>query len=271
MKYRESRLKSTNGIKLYYRSWIPDDDSKGIMLIAHGLGEHSGAYEKLASYFCHEKIGVYALDLRGHGQSNGKRGHIKSFERYLNDFHVFYKNTIRKHKDKPVYFIGHDLGATLILNYVLTKNPKNSGIILSSPFFKFTKRLPESALYILKRLNYIIPIFPVKLNTVFWKLTNSKRTTSNRKKDKYYLNLVTIRLLNEIISWGQKALSNKHKFNCPVLLLHGTKNRVVSHKMSKEFAEHSSNISLKLLQGQNHELLNNNTRVYNIIHDWLPN
>ena len=58
---------------------------KAIMSLVHGFGEHSGRYEHMADYLNSKNISVVALDLRGHGRSEGRRGHCPDYSQLLGD------------------------------------------------------------------------------------------------------------------------------------------------------------------------------------------
>ena len=83
MKYVENFIKKSRAHNLLIRSWIPSKNQNKNILIIHGLGEHSGRYEDLAHFLVNKNFGVFAVDLIGHGRSSGRKGHVKSFEEYL--------------------------------------------------------------------------------------------------------------------------------------------------------------------------------------------
>src|SRR4051812_42719182 len=63
--------------QLYVNQWLPAGPVKAVILLAHGMAEHSGRYARLAERFCEKSYGVYAPDLRGHGRTaeSGTLGH----------------------------------------------------------------------------------------------------------------------------------------------------------------------------------------------------
>ena len=71
-------IKSKDGSNLMYYSWLPNKKIKVAIGIIHGLGEHSSRYDDFAEYFCKKGYGVYSIDLRGHGKSEGKKGHVNN-------------------------------------------------------------------------------------------------------------------------------------------------------------------------------------------------
>ena len=79
------------GVELFFQRWAADS-TKAILLIAHGLGEHSSRYSHLIDQLDGKGISVYALDHRGHGKSGGKRGHVNRFSEYTDDLHIFFQH-----------------------------------------------------------------------------------------------------------------------------------------------------------------------------------
>jgi acylglycerol lipase len=95
MKHKEGRFKGYKGLKLYYQCWLPDKKPKAVILVAHGLAEHSGRYKNLVDYFVPKGYAVYALDHRGHGKSEGQRSYVDNFNDYLINLKTFF-DKVRK-------------------------------------------------------------------------------------------------------------------------------------------------------------------------------
>jgi acylglycerol lipase len=63
----------------------PTKAPRAVVLTVHGLGEHKGRYQELASIFVEKQIAVFSFDHRGHGQSDGRRGHARSIDQLVED------------------------------------------------------------------------------------------------------------------------------------------------------------------------------------------
>jgi alpha-beta hydrolase superfamily lysophospholipase len=83
--HEEFEKKAFDGINLYFQAWQPDQGAKGVVCLVHGLGEHSGRYAQWSELLNQCGYVVLTYDLRGHGKSAGKRGHVSSFDDYLKD------------------------------------------------------------------------------------------------------------------------------------------------------------------------------------------
>jgi alpha-beta hydrolase superfamily lysophospholipase len=104
MAHYEFERMAFDGLKLYFQCWQTDQDQKGIICLVHGLGEHSGRYTHWAGLLNQAGYSVLTYDLRGHGKSEGQRGHIFSFNEFIEDsdllleeateYHSFYMDIV---------------------------------------------------------------------------------------------------------------------------------------------------------------------------------
>ena len=95
---------------------------KGVILVTHGMGEHALRYAEMARYFTEAGFAVVAFDIRGHGSSEGKRGHTPSYDLLMDDIERVYDKVKSDYPDAPVVLFGHSMGGNLILNFLLRRN-----------------------------------------------------------------------------------------------------------------------------------------------------
>jgi alpha-beta hydrolase superfamily lysophospholipase len=117
-------------LKIFYQYWIPDKP-KAIIQILHGGFEHIGRYKNLIKKLTTEGFIVYGNDHRGHGRSEGKRSHIKSFEEYVTDCYSLTKIIKKKHPNLPIFILGHSMGSFIGQRYAIHYQDELSGMILS--------------------------------------------------------------------------------------------------------------------------------------------
>jgi lysophospholipase len=123
-------IDSNDGVALLYRAWEVDAP-RAHVLIVHGLGEHSGRYAPLAEALVARNFSVYAPDLRGHGVSGGRRGHVGSFQNYLGDLERITRVTAG---GSPSILLGHSLGGLIALRAAQTGlSGPLAGLVLSAP------------------------------------------------------------------------------------------------------------------------------------------
>lgn len=127
-------LKTADGLKLATYEWRPDTVEVGVALL-HGYGEHAGRYARLAASLNAANIGVFAVDLRGHGRSEGRRGHVRRFWDYHEDVALLLDIAREQTGDKPLVLMGHSMGGLLALDVMQSRNPAGlAGLALSSPY-----------------------------------------------------------------------------------------------------------------------------------------
>jgi len=111
-----------------------DPAIKAIIVISHGLAEHSGRYDGLANKLKALGYAVYALDHQGHGQSEGTRGYVKAFMDFPADVIQLTKMAKEKHPlVKKVFLLGHSMGSLISIHTVNAAPDLFDGVVLSAP------------------------------------------------------------------------------------------------------------------------------------------
>ncbi len=137
-KYQEFELATFDQLKLFCRRWEPENTPQGVISLVHGLGEHSGRYLDFADRLNQADFAVTAFDLRGHGQSEGLRGHLPSFEAYMEDISTVLDAVLTRYPALPVILYGHSLGGILVLSYPLRKQSNLTGVVAAGPGLRST-------------------------------------------------------------------------------------------------------------------------------------
>lgn len=137
MNHQEGHFQGVRGAKIYYQSWHPENEAKGVLLIVHGLAEHSGRYGNVVNHFVPLGFASYGLDHIGHGRSEGKRVHVERFEDYIETLRTYFKMVREWHPKLPIYLVGHSLGGLIGVYYLLDYQEGLTGAVLSAPLVKF--------------------------------------------------------------------------------------------------------------------------------------
>lgn len=133
MQHTEGWLAGTNGLELYYQRWLSDCPTQAVIAMVHGLGSHSGWFMTLAQTLVTYGYGIYAIDLRGHGQSPGPRGHINDWAEFRSDLQQFWQLIQAQNPGLSCFALGHSLGAMVTLDYALHYPETLTGIITLAP------------------------------------------------------------------------------------------------------------------------------------------
>jgi acylglycerol lipase len=145
--------------KIFWRSWGPaGGPAQAIVVIAHGFGEHSGRYAHVAERLTGESFAVYALDLQGHGRSDGPRARI-SFAEAVADLDQLVVIATDATPEVPVFLLGHSMGGAVALRYAMAHSDRLAGLILSGPLAEVEGR--QAARVIGRALGALAPGLPV--------------------------------------------------------------------------------------------------------------
>jgi alpha-beta hydrolase superfamily lysophospholipase len=251
-----------DGLAIFYRRWLPSVGHgplvKGVVVVSHGLGEHSGRYHRLASLLAGKGYAVYALDHQGHGQSEGTRVHVKWFGDYVADVHQLTELAKSKHAgvDK-VFLLGHSMGALIAIHSAHDAPRLYNGVVLSAPPIS-RSALPPGAAAVLPTVASLLPKAPgpgLDLSS----LCRDKSVVDRYHNDPLNnMGPLTVRLLSEVIGAMAKVDTIKGKFATPFLLMHGTDDLMCLHEGSVDFHKSSPSQDKKFVSYKDayHELFN---------------
>lgn len=152
----EGRLGGARGVELYWQGLVPADEPTGVVLVCHGLGEHSGRYGHVEDALVPEGWAVYGLDHRGHGRSEGRRAHLDHYADWLADFDAFRRLVEARHPGLPVFVLGHSTGGQIALAYALDHGDGLRGLVLSAPALA-SDAVPRRAVPVLRLLARVAP------------------------------------------------------------------------------------------------------------------
>jgi len=269
-------LKTKDKKHLLVRIWDSLVEPHGLICMVHGLGEHSGRYSycHAAEYLSSNGYGVIAFDIRGHGKSFGKRGHIDSYETLLNDIEFIVDKGKSLFPNIPVFLIGHSMGGNLVLNYAIRREHKLQGIIALSPWIELKNPPSKFLIGASYVLNLICPSITVDNGIKKEELTHDKEIRFMSEKDSLTHNRISFRLFLSMYKSGRWILENFSNLRIPLLLMHGDMDMVTSYEASKRLAYSLGSLcTFVTFKGFYHELLNEEGRkdVLNEIKKWLNN
>jgi len=153
----EGSLAGSNGATLYHQAWMPEGQPVAVVMICHGLGEHSGRYGNVVEALVPAGYAVHALDHQGHGRSSGPRAHIRRYGDFLVDFDVFRGHVATRHPSAPLFLLGHSMGGNIALGYALEHQDQLRGLILSGPALTVPDDLPRLLLRLSGVLGRLTP------------------------------------------------------------------------------------------------------------------
>jgi acylglycerol lipase len=273
MIHYEFNWKNPAGRELYAQGWLPKGNPKAIILLIHGMGEHSSRYAHVADYLTNHGYAILANDRVGHGKSKGKRGHVNKYDQLLDDVIKLHSEATRKFPGIPVFLYGHSMGGGIVLNYI-QRNPKNGlkGVIATSPALQLAFEPPAFKIILGKMMRSIYPGFSQTNEINPDHISRDKAVVDAYKKDPMVHNLITAETGMGLLEWGKEIISKAGKLSIPLLLMHGSGDKLTSHKGTEAFAQKAEgDITLKIWEDMYHELHNEPEKeeVLKFILDWL--
>lgn len=243
--------------KIFFQKWLPEQETKGIIALVHGLGEHSGRYTHVADFFTSQGLAIIAVDTYGHGQTTGKRGHADSMEAYMEQINRLIELAKQTAPDKPVFLHGHSMGGALVLNYLFRYKPAINGVIATAPAIRPGFELPKPLVIIGKIARAIAPSFTQANSLDLENLSHDREVIDKYKADPLVHNQVSGMVGISLIEWGEWLLQNAKQTPAPLLLMHGTEDKLTSYEASKLFASQlSGDVTFKSYEGLYHEIHN---------------
>lgn len=181
----------------------PADAARGTLLFIHGLGDHSGWFDALATAAAAARLDFYALDLRGHGESDGKRGHTDSFDALLDDVNRFRLEVVGS---EPVVLGGHSMGGLVALRYAQERPVGLAGIVLVAPFLAVAAHIPAWKQVIGRLANVLLPRLTLDNGLRAADLISDPEALASHERDALTHRRISARLWSEILAAQDAAI-----------------------------------------------------------------
>lgn len=258
IKYGENSFKTRDGSTLFYRYWRPSDETKALIIGVHGYAEHSGRYSHVGEFFASNGFAFYMHDLRGHGKSDGERGYVDSFWDFINDLDQFMNYVRRKEDEEKSFLLGHSMGGLISVIYAIEHPTKISGLITSGAALKTSIKIGKIQEALMKTLSKVRPKYRPEIIIESSLLTHDPEINKAYEEDPLVFKFGTVRLLTEMTKAMDWAWKNVERLNVPVLMLHGSEDKIVPVEASKEFFDlvKVADKELKIFNGFYHEIMN---------------
>ena len=233
---RTGTLEVAGGVRLFFRS-REVECSRGRLLAVHGLGEHSGRYERVARCAAAAGLDFYALDLRGHGRSQGRRGHASSFDRLLSDLDRFRRRTGSGESRLPTVMFGHSLGGLIVGRYVQEFGfPGLAGAVLVAPFLDLAMRPPAWKFWLANLANRLIPSLTMDNEIRAEVLFRTAEERTAHARDPLLHHRISARLWSEMRRQASILMRRAGQSRTPFLIQLPGGDRVVSTAASRDFS-----------------------------------
>ncbi|MFO7952979.1 MAG: alpha/beta hydrolase [Bacillota bacterium] len=275
MKHEEMRWMAEDTLPLFARKWEPDNDNiKGIICLVHGLGEHSGRYSHWAEKLTGAEYATLAIDLRGHGRSEGHRGYTPSLDHYGDDISLLLDKAEEFYPGKPHFLYGHSLGGTLSAFFLIQRQPRINGAVITSPCLHTVLDRQKHKIAMARFFDLFFPSLSLASNLEQKDLSRDPAVISAYQNDPLVHDRVSARLGKGIIDAVNYIFNRATDITLPLLIMHGTEDRITFPSGSEKLAGLvSGECTLKLWDGLYHELHNEieKDEVFAFLIKWLEN
>ncbi len=233
MRYEAGYFRSLDKQDMFFRHWHPDGDPLATLWIVHGIGEHSGRYFPMAEYLVARDIEVFAMDNRGHGRSGGKRGHVDSFQQFLDDLHTFWLR-FGPERAKPVALFGQSLGALIALHYAEQHAEDLDTVIFSAGAFSLPEKLPKLKLILAKWLLKLKPDTTFNNEIDPQCLSSDPEVVKKYLDDPYVHDRISVKLFFELVDRVNAAAGVAARLQLPALFMHGAQDCLLPVKGTEQ-------------------------------------
>ena len=258
MNHSEGSFKGVRNADIYYQSWLPDGDVIAVLIIVHGLGEHSGRYMNFVNHFVPLGYAVYGFDHIGHGRSEGKREGIRRFTDYTETLTRYYKKVTESRNGKPIFLVGHSMGGLIVSHYLLEHQAGFNGAIISVPLVKVSDTISKTTIFIGKLLSVVAPqlgLLSLDVNAI----SRDPDVVKKYVDDPLVFHGKTpARLAAELLKAMLHVTAQAEKITLPFIVVQGGADRLVDPGGAQMLYDRagSADKTIKIYDGLYHEVFN---------------
>lgn len=244
---------STSSYDLYGRMWLAEKE-KALVCLIHGIGEHCGRYDHVAKMMNEAGYSVYAVDLPGHGRSEGKRGHAGTSDELMEAVDELINYARRGKKDIPIFIMGHSMGGNIVLSHRFYRQSANIlGYISSSPWLKTNNAILNDHYKFARFAADIMPNLAIVNTAIKVPLCTDRAMAP---ADELCHIKITMRTAADRERDARLVLENAAKGR-PVYLFVGDQDKVCLPSAARRFSEAAGkNCVFRVWEGLAHETMN---------------
>jgi acylglycerol lipase len=274
MKTQSETFTAQDGTSIFWKGWLPDGPPKAVVHVIHGYAEHIGRYGNVVDELLPAGYAVFGNDHRGHGNSQGRRGYIRSFQEFIDDEEQFCREVIKVRLPGVPYFVlGHSMGSLIAMNYVEQDAGDVKGLILSGTGSQPGTGIPGFLIVLTRILSGILPAVHVKSPLPPEFISRDKDVVKAYIDDPLVYNVITPRLAHEMNRYVVIGAQNAFKIKIPVLIQLGSQDTAFSGQRELFELIGSLDKTFKLYEGLRHEVYNeliaDRVKVLTDLRSWL--
>ena len=257
MTHATSTLAGAGGQQIFWQSWSPGVQARGVVVIVHGFGEHSDRYEHVARRLVAEGYATYALDHRGHGRSEGPRAVIDRLAGAVSDIDRLVVLAGDAHPGLPVFMLGHSMGGLLAVQYALEHRDRLTGLLLSGALAALDAA-PAPARLIARMLSVVAPGAGLIALDASLVSRDPQVVAAYRADPMVHHGKLPARTVAELMAAGQRFPERVPQITVPTLIMYGSEDRLCPPSGSVMLGERigAADMTVTPYEGLYHEILN---------------
>jgi acylglycerol lipase len=267
----EGRLDGTGGVALYWQAWLPETEARAVVVISHGVSEHSARYTHVGQRLAGAGYAAYALDHRGHGRSEGKRVMVNAGD-VVADLRAFIDLAAARHPGKPVYLLGHSMGAAIAIACAVRHQDALAGLLLSGALAD-----PDAASPVTRALSRVLSNVTPSLGVYQVDASLISRdpevVRAYEQDPLVHHGKLPARTVAELTGAVGRFPEEVPALRLPILVMHGGEDSLTTIAGSRMVHDRasSSDKTLEIYDGLRHEILNEpeKERVISEMIEWL--
>lgn len=258
MKHHEGYFKSIRDTNIYYQYWLPEGGPKAILLVAHGIAEHSGRYMNVVNHFVPAGYAVYGIDHIGHGKSDGKRVCVERFQDYTKTLKKYFSMIRGWQPEKPIFLVGHSMGGLISSAYLLEHQDELTGAVLSGPGIKVPDNISNAVIFAGKILSLVMPKAGIIQLDAEGICRDPAVVDAYVNDPLVYTGKITARLGAEMLKTIQHVTGSATKIRLPIMIVQGGRDKLVDPRGAQLLYDSvsSEDKTIKIYDGLYHEVFN---------------
>jgi acylglycerol lipase len=267
----EARLDGTGGVALYWQAWLPETEARAVVVISHGVSEHSARYTHVGQRLAGAGYAAYALDHRGHGRSEGKRVMVNAGD-VVADLRAFIDLAAARHPGKPVYLLGHSMGAAIAIACAVRHQDALAGLLLSGALADPDAASPVTRALsrVLSKLTPSLGVYQVDASLIS---RDPEVVRAYEQDPLVHHGKLPARTVAELTGAVGRFPEEVPALRLPLLVMHGGEDSLTTIAGSRMVHDRasSSDKTLEIYDGLRHEILNEpeKERVISEMIEWL--
>jgi len=269
----ERTFTGVGGVKIVYDVWTPDTEPRGVVVLAHGYGEHARRYDHVGKRFADAGLVTYALDHRGHGRSGGKRVRVRQMSEFVGDFRSLVMLATAEHPGLTRIVLGHSMGGGIVLAYGAQYPGDYDLMVLSGPAIAAHTGVSKPKALLGKMVGSLLPDLPIEQIDPD-AVSRDPAVVADYKADPLvYRGKIPAGIGKALLLVGETMPRLAGAITAPLLVVHGEQDRLVSTAGSEHLVEcvASRDVGLTVYPKLYHEVFNEpeRDRVLDDVVGWI--